>query len=1035
MLRAFGGLAWSRLRHRWRLGLARWVGLALAVALALTIALTQALATDAGFASVLRAIGPRGVVTIERPGPRDAAAYAAFQDEVHDRVAGALGGALRVQARYLASAGMRPVTLNGGILQPDLSLTPGVAWYDGVDRHVAVTAGAWPAGPATGGVWPVAAAAAGADLLAIRLGDVLCVQVPGTSPARVCVRVAALWRPLDGADPYWGAGVPSLTFMVPQPELVALAAAFPTLAIRAGALLTPVASAIPYERAAATAAALNRLRAAFGLGHGDFFSTGLDGVIGDYLAAEQQRALSIELIAAESLGVTAAFVAVTAATALAGQRSVLAGWQSRGWSRPRAWALLAVEELALLALAAPAGAVLAIAIAGVIGRASLGAEVPGPAGLAAAMGLPLGLALAALAAILAAQAWLATAPAGVDLRARARPAPAWWRWRGLDLWLAGAAAVYLLGVRLGAGLTLGGAADLALPLLAAVVLAVAGLRLLPLAGRMAEAGRPGVAGHLASIQLRRAPVVHGRLALLLALAIALGVFAAVSAGTTAGDAADRAAYRSGADVRALLSGGVGPARVDEALAGLPGVASAALTFRTQGIPSGTFVYEDVLGVEPASLAAVLASRPGAPGSPAPDLLRRLGGADAGPSLPPGTRELSVWANSPGLDAELVADVAAPGWSCTCPLGRLDATGWRRLAVAARPPPGARVTGLEVHALPRAAHLTGSMALSDLAAAGAGGETVLVPFDRPAGWWRAADGSGESVTDVAPNLATPRDGRPTSAFAVELDHGPAAVRPAPGSAPIPCLVSASLLRRLGVAVGQPFLLDVSSEKVRLVAVAGIDWFPTLFPALNEFLVTAREPLLARLAHGGDGHAWPNELWLRLSGPSQPVVHALRERGDVVDLEDRGALLAAADSDPFRRALVANLALGFATTALLAVCAFGLHFFAFARGRSGDYAVLRANGLTRAGVRAELALSGAAVLAVSLPVGALVGGLAAWTLLPLPGTPQPGPPPALTVDPLLLGAGLAAVVTLAGAAGWLAGTLGSRVRLADELRAIA
>jgi putative ABC transport system permease protein len=167
----------------------------------------------------------------------------------------------------------------------------------------------------------------------------------------------------------------------------------------------------------------------------------------------------------------------------------------------------------------------------------------------------------------------------------------------------------------------------------------------------------------------------------------------------------------------------------------------------------------------------------------------------------------------------------------------------------------------------------------------------------------------------------------------------------------------------------------------------------------------------------------------------VVAALRQRGDVVDLEDRDALLAAADSDPFARTLVANLALGFATTALLAVCAFGLHFFAFARGRSSDYAVLRANGLTRAGVRRELALSGAAVLAVSLPVGALVGGLAAWTLLPLPGTPQPGPPPALTVDPLLLGAGLAAVVALAAVAGWLAGALGSRVRLADELRAIA
>src|SRR5215469_16961213 len=78
MLGAFAGLAWSRLRHRWRLDLARWLGLSLAIALALTIALTQALADDAGFASVLGAIGPRGVVTVERPQTRSAGGYDAF---------------------------------------------------------------------------------------------------------------------------------------------------------------------------------------------------------------------------------------------------------------------------------------------------------------------------------------------------------------------------------------------------------------------------------------------------------------------------------------------------------------------------------------------------------------------------------------------------------------------------------------------------------------------------------------------------------------------------------------------------------------------------------------------------------------------------------------------------------------------------------------------------------------------------------------------------------------------------------------------
>jgi hypothetical protein len=180
MLGAFVGLAWRRLRHRWRLDLARWLGLSLAIALALTIAITQALADDAGSA-VMGAVGPRGVVTIERPQTRDVAGYDTFQAEVRDRVGRELGGALRAQARYLASGGMRPVTLNGAQLQPDLTLTPGVAWYADVERHVAVTVGAWPQGAPSDGVRPVAASATGADLLAIRPADVLCMQIGGTA--------------------------------------------------------------------------------------------------------------------------------------------------------------------------------------------------------------------------------------------------------------------------------------------------------------------------------------------------------------------------------------------------------------------------------------------------------------------------------------------------------------------------------------------------------------------------------------------------------------------------------------------------------------------------------------------------------------------------------------------------------------------------------------------------------------------------------------------------------------------------------------
>src|SRR5262249_27508381 len=159
-----------------------------------------------------------------------------------------------------------PYTLNGAILPPDDSgLTPGAAWYDDVEHHLTLTSGAWPDGAFQGGAWPVAVSETGADLLALHSGDVLCLRMTGLDTRQLCVRLAGPWRPVDAHDPYWGAGVPVLTFLVTEPEMVGIARSLPALPVRAGALLTPVRSAIPYERAEATADALNRLRGAFSL--------------------------------------------------------------------------------------------------------------------------------------------------------------------------------------------------------------------------------------------------------------------------------------------------------------------------------------------------------------------------------------------------------------------------------------------------------------------------------------------------------------------------------------------------------------------------------------------------------------------------------------------------------------------------------------------------------------------------------------------------------------------------------------------------
>ena len=70
----------------------------------------------------------------------------------------------------------------------------------------------------------------------------------------------------------------------------------------------------------------------------------------------------------------------------------------------------------------------------------------------------------------------------------------------------------------------------------------------------------------------------------------------------------------------------------------------------------------------------------------------------------------------------------------------------------------------------------------------------------------------------------------------------------------------------------------------------------------------------------------------------------------------------DVDPLRVALDATLVVGFLAALTLTVVGFGLHFLMAGRLRLGEYAVLRANGLSAAVVGRSLAIE-QAVLATA------------------------------------------------------------------------
>jgi hypothetical protein len=569
------------------------------------------------------------------------------------------------------------------------------------------------------------------------------------------------------------------------------------------------------------------------------------------------------------------------------------------------------------------------------------------------------------------------------------------------------------------------------------LVAPASLRLLALAPPIVGGrGRP-LTGTLTRWQLRRHADQHVRLAILLAFAIAVVLFASTYAATDRANVTDRTGYQAGADVRALFTT-TGQPTPTGAASGLPGVEAATQLYRGSGRPGQLGVDATVLGIDGAGVLNA-AWRGGALGSGRLDTLTKLL-ADRDPDgivVPGKPQQLSLWVYSSGLDGRLSAGLTdGLGAPVTALLGDVTFSGWKQLNASIN----ATSYPLRFRSLSIAStggHQSGTMALSDLAAGG----VVIEKFEQPDGWWRQTAGLDIAVANLPTGPGQARDGRPAVGAHVDLSGGTMVIRPALGLKPLPALLSASTLEKMGIGLGRPFTLRMESTDVPMTAIGSVDYFPTLYPGIDDFLLVPRLALLDRLTRGGSVNAYANEVWLRVPDATGKVATQIRDtwRASLIDLVDRRQLEAAAIEDPLRQSLHAELLIGFLAALAIVVVAFGLHFLAVTRGRVAEFAILQANGLPWRKVLRGLIAEQLILLAYGLLVGAGMGLLLSWVILPELhlGTTAGDltPPTILVIDrvtAVYTAGGLALACVLAGQ---LAARLGGRFQLVRQLRDLA
>jgi hypothetical protein len=616
---------------------------------------------------------------------------------------------------------------------------------------------------------------------------------------------------------------------------------------------------------------------------------------------------------------------------------------------------------------------------------------------------------------------------------------------GLDLALVAVAGVALWQLRLyGAPLTRNARGTLGLdPLLVAAPAiglvggAVLALRVVPrvaeLGERLLVRGR-GLVGSLGGRQLARRPLRYTRAALLLMLAAALGTLAAAHAATWTRSQADQAAYQAAADVRVLASDytplptwAAGPL-----YRSIPGV-EAATPIAVAPIDVGRTIRDGrLVGLDPANVGSVL-GRGATPTNPAAaDLVATL--AAARRTLPtiavPGDpHRLAVTLDaafqsqtdvgpgvlSPDTDTLTLSAVLVDGDGRlfrTAPVtGSLTEKGQRLVISLVDPsadgaPAGIRPTSpLRLEGLELLLSVTDQIAYfgeaelvgieaSDAESGDAGWTTV--PFDAGTPGWQWRRNDQGSTTAYTPSRDRPgriafTQGSPlfggfgsSTTFRLQAEL--------PRDTALPAIASASFLEKTGASVGETATVSSVGQPIRFQLLASTELFAPLDPAV-PFLITDLSTLDAARFVETSRTQQADEWWLSVDPAQTPaVLQRLRESSAGAQaVIGRDELARSLTTDPVPLGLIGVLGLGSLAAMLFAGIGFLVSSTVSTSERIGEFALLRALGLSAGQLSLWLSIESVFLLVVGLVAGSILGLILAWLVLPFATLTQTGAAP--------------------------------------------
>ena len=528
-------------------------------------------------------------------------------------------------------------------------------------------------------------------------------------------------------------------------------------------------------------------------------------------------------------------------------------------------------------------------------------------------------------------------------------------------------------------------------------------------------------------RVSRDPILPGCLVVLLMLATSLGVIGSAFNSTLDQSQRDRARYEAGADLRIVHNGdrqpvsSLGLSKLAEGMANVAGASEAIRVsghLLTKGFGSSRI---STLGVDTEKFARAAWYRPDfANDQPLENLMEvispdavgnpALVGPNDGLLLPLESSHLAVWvqlgrANPRLALAARLMDDAGRYFDIT--LGSLELPGWQRLETELSPVISQRRSGAVTPITELQPPLTllslritsqsgfnepGVLFLDQIIVVGPSGERVVAGSQELTNWQVIEDFTTPGLNALESSRSVTRNGNQQSAaFSwAAAGAGIRSLRPGPPEAPIPAIVSPSILEEAEIGAGDTLPLALTRYAVPIRVVALADYFPTLDPREQPFVVLDQ----ASFIHYSNLHSLrivggPNELWVRLGAgaPSLPDLNEL-----AAGLEGRGVqikvshlasqLIEERTEQPLTSAGWGGLlVLMFLTLVLASSSGMVLFSYMDTRERQMEFALLRTMGSARRQVNGVVWFNLLLVVAAGIGLGTWAGQLIGITLLPI------------------------------------------------------